>query len=66
MLPKQGRATVRVEGSHTIVLSKLCYRHRELGVDYVVPCQTPIGNADDLLQGNARARCGLRAEQMDL
>jgi|SRR5271166_1766663 len=36
--------------TYTIVLSKLCYRHRELGVGYVAPCQMPIGNADDLMQ----------------
>jgi hypothetical protein len=36
--------------THTMVLSRLCYRHLELGVGYVAPCHTPIGNVNDLMQ----------------
>jgi hypothetical protein len=35
--------------THTMVLSKLCYAHRELGVGFIVPCTRPIQTADDLI-----------------
>jgi hypothetical protein len=47
---RYGRRSGSRSCTHTMVLSKLCYRHRELGVGYVTPCRTLIGSADDLLQ----------------
>ena len=35
--------------THTMVLSNLCYAHRELGVAFVVPCRSLIQTADDLI-----------------
>ena len=35
--------------THTMVLSKLWYAHRELGVGFTVPCTRPIQTADDLI-----------------
>jgi len=48
--------------THTIVLSNLCYAHRELGEAFVVPCRRPIQTADDVI---TEARELAEAERLD-
>ena len=45
-----------------MVLSNLCYAHRELGVAFVVPCRRLIQTADELI---TEARELAEAERLD-
>jgi hypothetical protein len=35
--------------THTMVVSNLCYAHKDLGVGFIVPCIRPIQTASDLI-----------------
>jgi hypothetical protein len=47
---RYGRLSGKQRGyTHTMVLSTLCYAHRELGVGFIVPCIHPVQTAEDLI-----------------
>jgi len=46
---RYGRESGKRRNTHTIVLSKRCYRHQELGVAYAAACSHPVNDAEDLL-----------------
>jgi hypothetical protein len=45
---RESRKTRR--NTHTMVFSTLCYRQRQLGVGYAVPCSRDIKGVDDLIE----------------
>jgi hypothetical protein len=46
---RYGRLSGTRGDTHTMVLSNLCYAHKELGIAVVVPCIGPVQTADDLI-----------------
>jgi hypothetical protein len=59
---RYGKSSSTRGHTHTMVLSNLCYAHRELGVAFVVPCRCLIQTADDLI---TEARELAEAERLD-
>lgn len=64
---RYGRLSDSRSKTHTMVVSRLCYRHTRLGTGWIVPFSHPIRSPDDLI---VEARClasaeGLRAAEWD-